>query len=156
MAGGGGSGESNGASRDSSRRGGRSFPMEMHLVHSAADGSSLVIGVFIKRGRTNRTLEPIFKDLPEGAGETRQVQGVRIDELLPNDRSSFRYVGSLTTPPFSESIRWIVLAHPIELSRKQIGAFRDLFEDGNSREVQPLNGRTVRSDARRRGHDERR
>jgi carbonic anhydrase len=128
---------------------GRRSPMEMHLVHAAADGSLLVIGVFIEKGRTNRTLEPIFDDLPENAGDTRDVAGVRIDKLLPHDRSSYRYTGSLTTPPFTEGVRWIVLAHPITLSKHQIGAFRELFEEGNSREVQPLNGREVLSDARR-------
>jgi carbonic anhydrase len=128
---------------------GRASPMEMHLVHGAADGSLLVIGVFIEKGRTNRTLEPIFNDLPENAGETRDVAGVRIDKLLPRDRSSYRYTGSLTTPPFTEGVHWIVLAHPITLSKLQIGAFRELFEEGNSREVQPLNGRKVLSDVRR-------
>jgi carbonic anhydrase len=137
------------------RIGGRSRPIEMHLVHSAADGSLLVIGVFIKRGQTNRVLEPIFDDLPETADETRQVAGVRIDDLLPDDRSSFRYVGSLTTPPFTEGVRWIVLTHPIRLSKLQIGAFREVFPDGNTREVQPLNGRRVLSDDRRPDRDNR-
>ena len=127
---------------------GRRSPMEMHLVHGAADGSLLVIGVLIEQGRTNRTLEPIFDHLPETAGDTRDVAGVRIDKLLPHQRSSYRYMGSLTTPPFTEGVRWIVLAHPITLSKHQIDAFRELFEEGNSRAVQPLNGRQVLSDAR--------
>lgn len=131
---------------------GRRSPMEMHLVHAAADGSLLVIGALIEQGRTNRTLEPIFEDLPEHEGDTREVEGIRIDDLLPHDRASYRYMGSLTTPPFTEGVRWIVLAHPITLSKRQIGAFRELFEEGNSREVQPLNGRTVSSDTRRRHH----
>ena len=104
--------------------GGRSSPMEMHLVHSAADGSTLVIGVFIEQGRPNRTLAPIFEQLPEATDETRRVAGVRIDKLLPRDRASFRYTGSLTTPPFTEGVQWIVLAQPITLSKRQIAAFR--------------------------------
>jgi carbonic anhydrase len=135
---------------------GRRSPMEMHLVHGAADGSLLVIGVLIEQGRTNRVLAPIFDALPERAGETRPVAGVRIDDLVPDELSSYRYMGSLTTPPFTEGVRWIVLAHPITLSKHQIHAFQELFEEGNSREVQPLNGRTVLSDAgRRRDHDDR-
>jgi carbonic anhydrase len=133
---------------------GRRSPMEMHLVHSAADGSLLVIGVLIEQGRPNRVLAPIFADLPEAAGETRPVAGVRIDDLLPDDVSSYRYTGSLTTPPFTEGVRWIVLAHKLTLSKQQIHAFRDLFDEGNSREVQPLNGRKVLSDAGRRDHDD--
>ena len=132
---------------------GRRSPMEMHLVHSAADGSLLVIGVLIKQGRVNRVLAPIFDALPETAGETRPVTGIRIDHLLPDEPSSYRYMGSLTTPPFTEGVRWIVLAHPITLSKRQINAFRELFPEGNSREVQPLNGRKVLSDAGRRDHD---
>ena len=62
----------------------------MHLVHGAADGSLLVIGAFIEQGRMNRALQPIFDDLPENAGDTRDVGGVRIDKLLPHDRSSYR------------------------------------------------------------------
>ncbi len=133
---------------------GRRSPMEMHLVHSSADGSLLVIGVLIEQGRTNRVLAPIFADRPAAAGETRPVAGVRIDDLLPDDVSSYRYTGSLTTPPFTEGVQWIVLAHPITLSKHQIHALQALFEDGNSREVQPLNGRKVLSDAGRHGHDE--
>jgi carbonic anhydrase len=133
---------------------GHRSPMEMHLVHAAADGSLLVIGALIEQGRTNRTLEPIFDDLPEHSGDTHDVAGVRIDKLLPHDQASYRYMGSLTTPPFTEGVRWVVLAHPITLSRHQIEAFRELFEEGNSREVQPLNGRKVLSDARRH-HDSR-
>ena len=58
-------------------------PMEMHLVHSAADGSLLVIGVLIEQGKTNSVLAPIFNHLPEAAGETHPVAGVKIDQLLP-------------------------------------------------------------------------
>ncbi|MDA0167397.1 carbonic anhydrase family protein [Solirubrobacter ginsenosidimutans] len=129
--------------------------MEMHLVHGASDGSLLVIGVLIEQGRANRVLEPIFADLPAAAGETRPVAGVRIDDLLPDDVSSYRYTGSLTTPPFTEGVQWIVLAHPITLSKHQIHAFQALFEEGNSREVQPLNGRKVLSDAGRHNHGDR-
>ena len=102
-----------------------------------------MIGALIKQGRANPVLAPIFDDLPAMAGETRPVAGVRIDDLLPDDVSSYRYMGSLTTPPFTEGVRWIVLAHPITLSKHQIHAFQELFEEGNSREVQPLNGRKI-------------
>jgi carbonic anhydrase len=127
---------------------GRDTPLEMHFVHrSRADGSLLVIGVFIERGRKNRAARPIFRELPELPGDTRAVSRVRLRRLLPNDRESFRYSGSLTTPPFTENVQWIVLADSISFSRRQIDAFEELFEEGNSREVQPLNARRVLSDA---------
>jgi carbonic anhydrase len=123
-------------------------PMEMHLVHSRADGALLVVAVFIERGGANRALGPMFRALPNVSGETRAVANVRLAELLPDRRESFRYTGSLTTPPFTEPVRFIVLASSVEASRRQIGRFRELFEEGNSREVQPLNGRRILSDVR--------
>jgi len=66
--------------------------------------------------------------------------------LLPKNRESFRYGGSLTTPPFTEGVQWVVLAEPLEMSAQQIQAFEALFPQGNSREVQPLNNRIVVTD----------
>jgi carbonic anhydrase len=126
---------------------GRDTPLEMHFVHRPADRSFLVLAVFIKRGRANSAIDPIFRELPERHGGTHIVSGVRLMPLLPDGRESFRYSGSLTTPPFTEPVPFIVLAHSITLSGRQIDAFRELFEDGNSREVQPLNDREVLSDA---------
>jgi carbonic anhydrase len=128
---------------------GRRTPLEMHLVHTRADEAILVIAVFIARGRENDPLEPMFRDLPALPNATRDVSGVRLSALLPERRKSFRYTGSLTTPPFTEPVRFVVLADSIGASRRQIRAFRKLFPERNSREVQPLNGRKVRSDAKR-------
>jgi carbonic anhydrase len=60
---------------------------------------------------------------------------------------SARYTGSLTTPPYTTGVRWIVLTTPIELSPAQITAFRALFPEGNARAVQPLDGRAIETDA---------
>jgi carbonic anhydrase len=126
---------------------GRDTPLEMHLVHSRADGAFLVIAVFMERGRKNRALGPIFRELPDEENERREVSGVRLRALLPDERESFRYSGSLTTPPFTEPVLFVVFAESISASKRQIGAFQELFPEGNSREVQPLNGREVLSDA---------
>jgi carbonic anhydrase len=126
---------------------GGQMPLEMHLVHSRSDGALLVIAVFIERGRASRALGRVFRGLPRESGGSSEVADVRIRELLPDRRESFRYSGSLTTPPFTEPVRWVVLADPIEASLRQIRRFRRLFREGNSREVQPLNGRRIRSDA---------
>jgi carbonic anhydrase len=126
---------------------GRKTPLEMHLVHSRADGALLVVAVFIERGRANRALGPLFRALPDAPGATRDVAGARLRDLLPGRRRSFRYSGSLTTPPFTEPVRFIVFADSLEASRRQIGRFQEIFPDGNAREVQRLNGRRVLSDA---------
>jgi carbonic anhydrase len=121
----------------------------MHFVHTRADQAILVVAVFMERGRKNGAIEPMFRDLPDRPNDTRDVSDVRLRALLPQERESFRYTGSLTTPPFTEPVRFVVLADSTSVSKRQIGAFRELFEEGNSREAQPLNGRKVRSDAKR-------
>ena len=126
---------------------GEEFPMEMHLVHQASDGSLLVVGVLLEEGHRHGELETIFGDLPEGS-ETIAVPRFKLSRLLPGDRRSLRYRGSLTTPPFTEGVKWVVMVKPLLLSEEDVEAFRDLFPEGNSREPQPLNGRTPQTDAR--------
>ncbi|MGH3937280.1 MAG: carbonic anhydrase family protein [Pseudonocardiaceae bacterium] len=126
---------------------GRQTPLEMHFVHRQASGSLLVIGVFIERGRTNSAIDPIFRKLPDQPGATRDVAGVHLGELLPAGRESFRYWGSLTVPPFTEGVQFVVFTDSIHLAARQISAFRELFGKRNSREVQSLNGRKILSNA---------
>lgn len=123
---------------------GRHFPMEMHLVHKSADGRLAVVGVLLEEGTFNKAYEPIFANLPSKRGVETHLEHVTVDVqmLLPRDTSSYRYDGSLTTPPCSEGVKWIVLKAPVQLSAGQIKAFNAVLS-GNSRPVQPLHGRTV-------------
>ena len=127
---------------------GRSFPLEMHLVHQATDGSGsfLVVAVFLKQGPRHAELGKIFANLPASAGQSTAVGGFDLTQLLPAGSESFRYTGSLTTPPFTEGVQFVVLADSARVSKGQIEAFMSLFPEGNTREPQPLNGRTVLSD----------
>lgn len=122
------------------------FPMEMHLVHKAADSSTLVVGVFLRAGVANATLAPMFSQLPKKSGAHAKVAQVDLKALIPRHEESARYTGSLTTAPYTEGVRWIVIAPPIDLSKEQIAAFAALFPEGNSRHVQPVNGRHVSTD----------
>jgi len=122
----------------------RHFPMEMHLVHRSAAGRLAVIGVLIEEGAHNPAFDPIWSNLPADTGEEVHLEHVQvdIDELLPESRRSYLYSGSLTTPPCSEGVRWIVGVQPIELSREQIGAFTEIFP-ANNRPPQPRGERTL-------------
>ena len=128
------------------RLNGHEFPMEMHMVHRDSNGHLLVVGRWIEEGAANLTLDPIFSHLPELPTNTLDVSNFDLSALLPADLSSFRYDGSLTTPPFGEGVQWIVLNDPLEMSADQIHAFEHIFHEGNSREPQPLNGRIILTD----------
>jgi carbonic anhydrase len=127
---------------------GRHYPMEMHLVHKAESGKLAVIGVFIEEGAHNAAFDPIWNNLPKQKGVETHYPSVNVDvdRLLPTNRASFRYDGSLTTPPCSEGVRWIVMTSPIQLSADQIKAFTAIIHD-NNRPTQALNGRPVLSEA---------
>ena len=128
---------------------GQAYPVEMHLVHQADDGTLAVIGLLIATGRENAALAPVFSQLPSTPGPAKAAPGtINIADVLPATRTSFRYGGSLTTPPCSERVAWTLLTTPIELSASQIKAFTSLY-NGNNRPVQPLNNRFIVEDVTR-------
>lgn len=122
---------------------GKAFPLVAHLVHKSADGKLAVVAVLFKLGKENAALQPVFADLPAKEGETKTLAaGLNPGDLLPADRAYYAFMGSLTTPPCSEEVRWQVLKSPVELSAAQLKAFKKLYKM-NARPVQPLNGRPV-------------
>jgi carbonic anhydrase len=127
---------------------GRHYPMELHFVHKAASGKLAVVAVFIEEGAHNAAFDPIWNNLPKQKGvETHYPQvKVDVDQMLPKSRTSYRYDGSLTTPPCSEGVRWIIMTEPIQLSAEQIKAFTAIIHD-NNRPTQALNGRPVLTEA---------
>ncbi|ODT78371.1 MAG: carbonate dehydratase [Nitrosomonadales bacterium SCN 54-20] len=120
-------------------------PMEMHMVFANAD-NLVVVGRWVNEGSFNSALGPIFADLPQTVTETKSVDNFNLNSLLPDTTETFRYTGSLTTPPFTEGVKWINFAEPLEMSAAQIQAFETLFPEGNARPVQPLNGRIILTD----------
>jgi carbonic anhydrase len=126
---------------------GKHYPMEMHLVHRSTAGHLAVIGVFIEEGAENPAYAPVWSNLPKRQGTEFHLEHVtvNVDDLLPKERTSWRFEGSLTTPPCSEGVKWLVLTQPVQLSAPQIAAFRAVI-DGNNRPTQPLNGRRIVTD----------
>lgn len=124
---------------------GRHFDMEMHLVHKSSEGKICVLGVFIREGDENPTFGQLWKYLPTDENRTRTFDDtINAEDLLPANRSYYTYDGSLTTPPCTEEVKWLILKRPISLSKKQIEAFTKTIQ-GNNRPVQPLNGRLIKS-----------
>ncbi|WP_089286072.1 MULTISPECIES: carbonic anhydrase [unclassified Azospirillum] len=118
-------------------------PMELHLVHkNAQTGQLAVLGVMIVPGPENTTLAPVWAAMPAKEGKADKELTLDLAKLVPANRDYFRYEGSLTTPPCSEVVHWVVLKQPITLSQAQIDAFAALFPD-NARPIQPQNRRFV-------------
>ncbi|RSN54184.1 hypothetical protein DMH01_34985 [Amycolatopsis sp. WAC 04182] len=120
---------------------GRSDPLEMHFVHRSAAGKLLVIGVPLRAG-AGSPVDRVLATLAPECGEPVALADFDLDTLLPRNRSTLRYEGSLTTAPFSEGVQWFLMSEQT-VSPSTIARFRGLFGDGNAREPQPLNGRKL-------------
>lgn len=114
---------------------GRTFPMELHLVHRSESGVLAVLGVFLAAGAAHPTIAQVWAAMPREEGVSRSDAAIDPRTLLPAGRSFYRYAGSLTTPPCSETALWTAYAEPIEVSEAQVASLAELFS-GNARPLQ--------------------
>ena len=123
----------------------RELPLEIHFVHKSRDGELAVIGALARISyRPHMALNRLWEHLPKTTGEKSNAGGMHFNpiSLLPVKRDYLTYQGSLTTPPCSEGVRWIVFREPIRISDSLVRKFTRAVGD-NARPVQPLNGRMV-------------
>lgn len=123
---------------------GKSFPLEVHFVHADASGNLAVVAVFFKEGAENSSLEAAWNPMPAVDSSRSVKPGAKFfDTLLPSSRDYFRFSGSLTTPPCTEGVRWLVMKNPVTASARQIEALRHAVGHANNRPVQPVNARLI-------------
>ena len=124
--------------------GGESSPMEVHFVHQAEEGDLAVIGVFMDAGEAHPAIQSIWDAKPGVDEAPAPLAGVDPNAFLPEERGYFRYAGSLTTPPCSEVVSWVVMTESMAVSQAQVDAFGALYAM-NARPVQPLHRRFILS-----------
>ncbi len=125
---------------------GQQYEMEVHLVHKNADKTkAVVMGVLIAQGSENPFLANFIDHIPPTKSSTPYEPGteVNVADFLPADPGYYTYGGSLTTPPCSEVVTWLLRKAPVEASAEQIERVHELFEF-NNRPVQAVNGREIR------------
>ena len=123
---------------------GESFPLEAHLVHADKDGNLAVVAVMFREGDANRVLAKLWQAMPEKAGEKAGLgDGISVNGILPASRDYYRFNGSLTTPPCTEGVEWLVLKSPMTVSAEQVHRFSHVMHHPNNRPVQPVNARPV-------------
>ena len=124
---------------------GKLTDLEVYLVHKSADGKQAIIAVRFNedRGNPNAVLAALWPHLPKTAGGTEKVaEIVNPAGLLPADRGYWTYLGSLTTPPCTEGVRWFVIEEELTVSREQLRAITALFRI-SSRPLQDTHGRRI-------------
>ena len=123
---------------------GKAFEMVVHLVHRDAEGRLAVLALLLERGAPQATIQTVWNNLPLEKFETMQPT-ILLDpaEMLPARRDYYTYMGSLTSPPCSEGVLWLVMKQPVQASPAQMALFSRLYPL-NARPVQPGNGRIIK------------
>ncbi len=146
---------------------GHSYPLEAHFVHASNDGDLAVVAVMYEEGSPKKVLqvhtdefrdkvvvavmapqdkmlENLWAVMPTQPGEKLTLsERINVDKLLPNHRNYYRFNGSLTTPPCSEGVRWLVMKDVVTISKAQIVAFEEVLSEPNNRPLQAVNARPV-------------
>ncbi len=122
---------------------GESFPMEAHFVHLDKDSNIAVIGIMFVEGKRNPAIDKFLSKLSSKVNEEKKLSEMfNPGELFPKQLDYYRFNGSLTTPPCTEGVRWLVLKATVEASKEQLDKMRKIMGK-NNRPVQPLNARCV-------------
>lgn len=137
---------------------GVTYPMEMHVVNTLQGQAEneekeyLVIGFLFKMGKENPFIQEVLDAVPEDEDESKKVGlgEVKVTDLLMESDERplshyYHYKGSLTTPPYSETVRWYVTRNIYEASPEQIKSILQI-EGANARHIQALNERTIEAE----------
>ncbi len=123
---------------------GKSFPLEAHFVHLDKDGNIAVLALMFEEGKENSALAKIWEKMPQEAGSKNPLELKNIaSSLLPESKDYYRFNGSLTTPPCTEGVRWLVLKTPVTISKAQVEKFLHTMHHPNNRPIQATHARLI-------------
>jgi carbonic anhydrase len=128
----------------------RTYPLGAHFVHRNEAGKLAVVALLFEEGAYNPARQPILEAMPKAVSGMTTLDRQDYTNLLPTTHNYYSYMGSLTTPPCTEGLRWHVLTQSVQLSKDQLQAFQALYPM-NARPIQPLNDRIVQLSDRKAG-----
>ncbi|KAJ3016594.1 UNVERIFIED_CONTAM: hypothetical protein HDU68_012117 [Siphonaria sp. JEL0065] len=114
------------------------YPLEAHFVHASADGKLSVIGLFFEIGDWNPWIFQFENAMPVASNSTRAIPSLDMTPIINaiGESEFFSYTGSLTTPPCTEGVLWLVARKPLKISQSQLDKLR---------KVMPFNSRTTQA-----------
>lgn len=124
---------------------GKSFPLSIQFNHRRTDGSRAVIVTLMEEGRANRALAEFIANMPLEPDQRNRNASILVNarDLMPDDKSYFRYMGSLTTPPCSEGVSWYIYKKPMQASKEQIDLIKGVIGAANARPLQSRGNRLI-------------
>ncbi len=121
----------------------KSYPMEAHLVHSSKKGELLVLALMFEYGEENIIINQLLRNLPKKQNEKNNLKSdIYAYKILPDNKNYYSFTGSLTTPPCSEGVTWLVLKNAVNISKSQLKDFEEVMPV-NNRPIQKLNSRYI-------------
>ncbi len=121
---------------------GKHYPLELHFVHRSQTQRMAVVGVFFEIGTHNRAFAQMMESLEAGTTDLGHPASIDVAEMLPENKSYYHYMGSLTTPPLTAHVEWYILPHTVQLDEMQLAQFHRYYTN-NRREIQPCNERQI-------------
>lgn len=127
---------------------GRSFPLELHFVNASVEGDLAVLAVMFNLGKANPEWDKFWQDLsPIPEHKSQLTQDIDLEKLMPKNQHYYRFSGSLTTPPCTEGVIWLVMKNSMTISQQQLEQFKQLLkQQPNNRPIQPKYGRLIIED----------
>ncbi len=123
---------------------GKLYDMVAHLVHQDGEGRLAVVAVLFETGARQPALQAVLNNMPLEKGEEYTASSpIDLNQLLPANRKYFTYMGSLTTPPCTEDVLWIVMKQPVQATVEQLNLIARLYPM-NARPVQDARDRIIK------------
>ncbi|MDP3538460.1 MAG: carbonic anhydrase family protein [Azonexus sp.] len=124
---------------------GQRFEMVVHLTHKSDDGQLAVVAVLLERGNENPLIQTLWNNMPleKNLEVSPPTPIIDLMTLLPASPNYYTYMGSLTTPPCTEGVLWLIMKQPVQVSQEQINIFSRLYKN-NARPIQPTAGRLIK------------
>ena len=123
---------------------GRSYEMAAHLVHMDDEGRQAIVTVLFELGSAQPIVQTLWNNLPLEVGDYVSPEAsVDTTRLLPERRDYYAYMGSLTTPPCTEGVLWLVLKQAVPIAPEQLAIFSRLYPN-NARPLQAANKRLIK------------
>lgn len=120
------------------------YPLEAQFYHIDSKGAVTIVSVMFKEGKANSVIDKLFGALtPTVAAPVQLKTRLVASELMPTNQEYFRYSGSLTTPPCTEGVRWVIMKNPLSIAKEQVEKINKALKTANNRPLQPLNARTI-------------
>ena len=122
----------------------KSYAAELQMVHEDKTGHRVIIAVMLEEGPANPALDKLLGSLPKEKEQSKRLL-IRVtpNDLMPVKPAYYRYSGSLTAPPCTEGVQWVIMKEALKISRAQLSSLQQAIGESNQRPVQDSQGRMI-------------